>query len=96
MKNFFSELYWFLKVITTPSCWLQNYKYSVGWDKKLRELLEKEEFTEISEHYAQIGKYKVWVANHPYASFTNKYEARPSRRTILKAMEKLEHNLYSE
>lgn len=81
-----------MRVILTPSCWSQNYTYSEAWDKKLNALMDEHDFTEITEHTAQIGEVCVWVANHPYASFTpygNMPSVRPKRTTILRAWDKL-------
>jgi len=80
----------FIKVLTTPSCWIQNASYSKVWDEKLIELLKIGTFEKLSECSAVIGGIEVWIANHPYASFTpTELDVRPSRRTILKAHEKL-------
>lgn len=86
--------YW-LKVLFTPSCWIQNYDYSQLWDAQLRALLVSgEKFVVVSanDYTANIGNYVVWIKNHPYASF-KPYGAggscRPSRATILRAMDHL-------
>lgn len=86
-----SELKWFLKVLFTPACWVQNYPYSKDWDEKLKRLLEERRFVNVTYYTAEISGHVVWIANHPYASFSLYREplVRPSRRTILKAMEKL-------
>ena len=85
--------YW-LKVLLTPGCWLQLYSYNKHWDEELNRLMDSgEKFKDVSSHTAIIGGYCVWIKNHPYASFTPYYtglpEFRPSRATILRAMDKL-------
>ena len=85
--------YW-LKVLFTPNCWLQNKHYSPVWDAQLRHLLDSgEKFGDISRTgcSAKIGNYEVWIENHPYASFTpyTGMKVRPSRATILRAMDHL-------
>lgn len=90
--------YWF-KVLTTPSCWPQNESYSTFWNAKLNMLLDTEEFTDITQHTAKLGNTTVWIANHPYASFTPRnsicsFPVRPSRRTILKAHDKLMRSIF--
>lgn len=86
--------YW-LKVLFTPSCWLQNESYNSEWDEELNRLMDSgEKFKDVSSHTAIIGGHCVWIRNHPYASFTPYYTAipqiiRPSRATILRAMDKL-------
>lgn len=84
-----------LKVIFSPSYWLMNYNYSKVWDEKLNELLEKNNFTDIGEYDATIWEYKVWISNHPYASFRCN-NVRPSRRTIMKARVKLEESIFNK
>lgn len=78
----------FLRVLITPSCWIQNETYSEVWDSKLNSLMETNSFALKNEYCAEIGGICVWIANHPYASFAVK-GVRPSRSTILKAYDKL-------
>ncbi len=85
--------YW-LKVLLTPNCWLQLQDYSPVWDAQLRHLLDSGvKFGDVSHTgcSAKIGKYEVWIENHPYASFTpyQGLKFRPSRATILRAMDHL-------
>lgn len=95
-----SELFYFFKVLVTPSCWLQHSLYSREYDKKLRRLIATDKFEIVSEYVAIIGGISVWIANHPYASFETYCrrdsqrgvgipKVRPSRRTIFKAFDKL-------
>ena len=86
--------YW-LKVLFTPGCWIQNTAYSPLWDAQLRALLDSGEkfvVADSSGYTASIGDYVVWIENHPYASFTpysGNSNRRPSRATILRAMDHL-------
>jgi len=81
-----------------PSYWLMNNPYSREWDHELVRLMNNLKFTEINAYHATIGDKKVWIANHPYASFTfsqniNPFEhtvSRPSRWTIYIARKKLQ------
>ena len=78
-----------IKVLTTPLCWLQNYEYSRELDIEINRLLDSgETFKDITGYEATLGDLRLWVENHPYASFTI-MRARPSRATILRAMDKL-------
>lgn len=82
----------FLKILFTPSIWVQNHEYSEVWDTRLNAYMEKYKFTEVSKYTAKLGPLTIWISNHPYASFTcyePKLEVRPSRATILKAHAKL-------
>lgn len=89
---------YFLKVLFTPSCWLQNYLYSSNWDKLLNELMETHTFTNVTEYTANLGNVRVWIENYPYAAFTpdRSIKVRPSRRTILKAYDKLVNDVFVE
>lgn len=74
-----------IDVLLTPGCWLQNYPYSRAWDDELTWLLDHGfGFERESRFNAHIADYRVWVSNHPYASFTVD-NMRPSRATILRA-----------
>lgn len=90
--------YW-LKVLLSPGCWIQNESYSSAWDKKLNELLDTEKFelTSRSVFSMKLGSYHIWTANHPYASFTidigGGNRVRPSRATIFKAYDCMVHDL---
>jgi hypothetical protein len=77
---------------------MQN-PYDKEWDDKLKRLLKNCNFTNIGAHSAILGNSKIWISNHPYASFTD-YETpfstgsmRPSRLTILKANKKLKKDM---
>jgi hypothetical protein len=82
-----------LRVLTTPSCWLQNNSYSRQWDRRLKELMATHRFVRTSRHTAMLGDVLIWIANHPYASFSpygdREMEIRPSRLTIFRAHDKL-------
>lgn len=85
-----------LIIILNPRNWIMNDKYSFTWDSKLNLLLDKYDFKDINEYTAKLNNEEIWIANHPYASFT-KYSLgydrkRPSRYTILKAKRKLEYD----
>lgn len=94
--NFWADLFLVLK---TPSCWLQNNGYSPIWDRKFRELLAEHSFKKTSNYTADLGGICVWVANHPYASFSpygkDHADVRPSRSTILRAHDKLMSDRWS-
>lgn len=79
-----------LKALATPSCWGQINRYSESWDRELRRLMETEKFEQFGSHHAKIGGCLLWTANHPYASFKLlPTDVRPSRATILMAMDKM-------
>lgn len=78
----------FIFFLFRPSYWLMNSEYSKTLDDELIKALKTEEFTNISYYYADIGGMNLWIANHPYGSFTW-YGLRPSRRTIYEANKKL-------
>jgi len=95
-------MYW-LKVLFTPSCWLQNNSYSAGWNMELKMLMNENKFEDLGSGVVRLGGVVIWANNHPYASFNtwtsllHKHETgleydddvRPSRVTILKAWDQL-------
>lgn len=88
-----------VRILVTPSCWLQNACYSKEWDTKLKQLIAANRFTNIGEHKAFLGGVEIWIDNHPYASFTPRNlgpKVRPRRATILWAHDKLMRDLYTD
>ena len=84
-----------LRILTTPSCWQRNHRTDHNWDRTLNALLDQHEFTNIDRHTARLGGKLIWIANHPYDSFTPySHEAGsppilPSRETAFRAYDKL-------
>lgn len=82
-----------LRVIFTPACWTQLYLYSDAWDRELKLLLANYSFTNITLYTAQLGPVKLWIANHPYASFHPQFpceiEVNASRATTLEAHDRM-------
>lgn len=85
-----------LRVLLTPSCWMRVGKYSTEWDLEFTELMENHTFEGRKEYSVQLGPVRVWLGNHPYASFSSfKYDGQvvcgplPKRITVLRAMDKL-------
>ena len=84
-----------LRILTTPSCWYRNHKVDLVWDMKLNQLLDKYDFTDITEHTVTLGSTRVWIKNHPYASFTLYHPSAgvvkilPKRETVFRAYDKL-------
>jgi hypothetical protein len=94
MKN--KIKYWFKSL--HPSYWVQVGTYNSEWDKWLNEAMDKDKFVIISEFQASISGVTIWIANHPYGSFTPfsfkttilpVNSPRPKRSTIARAWEKL-------
>ena len=59
-----------LLAVLHPGAWLRNHKTDLAWDKELWDLLVRGEIEYVGSHYAIIGKHRVWIENHPYASGT--------------------------
>lgn len=79
-----------LKALLTPGCWVQIDQYSETWDRKLLELMKAHRFERVGDYHHKIAGCLIWTANHPYGSFRLRpSNVRPSRATILKAMDKL-------
>lgn len=75
-----------LLFIFRPDYWLMNNRFNKEWDDELKSLLDNYSFRNTGGHYADLGDTKIWVSNHPYASFTKDgNDKRPSRLTIWRA-----------
>lgn len=90
-----------LQFIFRPSYWILKDGYSEGWDHKLNKLLDENSFKNFDYYTAVLGTQKIWIANHPYASFTphgdySKKVMRPSRLTIKRARKKLLKDMFGE
>lgn len=98
------------RVLMTPSCWIQVNPYSAVWDRKLKEALRQHKFRAAfylddepkyaafanrkDEYSVWLGPYRLWLANHPYASFGLSFKGpRPSRITILEAYDRMLEDL---
>lgn len=85
MKKLFYEILDRI-IICLPNYWIMNKSYSPNLDRELNELMRTNLFEYIDQCEAKIGNKRIWIANHPYASFTNiNCDGRPSRLTILRA-----------
>ncbi len=92
------ELYYFWRVLITPSCWVRCQKTNKPWDRALRRVLEKPVFTNASQYHAELNGYKLWVENFPYAyatDDTNKIKGMPTRRTVFMIHDALSEHLTS-
>ena len=79
-------LYWVSAVVfglLTPAMWLRNHTTDQALDEWFRECLsEGVHFTNIGRCTARLKGIEVWIANHPYASFTVGGSGLPSRLTV--------------
>jgi hypothetical protein len=90
-SNRLLDAFW---VLLHPAYWLQNHSYSAEWDEELTRLMESETFREYDGYEAKLGKHRVWVTNHPYASFVlQPMQVRPRRSTINRAHQKMMRDL---
>tara|TARA_R110000765_G_scaffold7963_2_gene25959 strand:- start:2532 stop:2987 length:456 start_codon:yes stop_codon:yes gene_type:complete len=81
------DLGYFLCLLITifnPAYWFQTQRYVDSWDRALNKVLDEDEITSLDDYYAQIGRWRVWITNHPYASYTHN-GSRPRRTTIVRA-----------
>jgi len=94
-------LFFYLTMPFRPIYWIMNKSYNKEWDLKLTNLLNEHEFTNITYYHASLNGIAIWIANHPYASFTCTFDinhnlmitVRPSRYTIYLANKKLQKEL---
>lgn len=98
--SWFSDLIIQIWVMINPRYWIMNEWYSSKWDKELNNLMKNHNFVltfGFSDCTAKLGDWEIWIANHPYASFTDhsfrNIPGRPSKLTIYKAKQKLERDL---
>jgi len=59
-----------LQFLFKPSYWLMLYPYNKDVDMIINELLDKYEFSELSDSQCRckLGKADIWVENRPYAA----------------------------
>lgn len=91
MKQF-GKLWFYLTLIIRPSYHIMNNRYSKAWDDEINNLVLKYKFEKLNEYVALLGNKRIWIANHPYASFVdsnNMGNYRASRYTIYKLRKKL-------
>jgi hypothetical protein len=80
-----------IEIAFSLTYWSQTQPYSKGLDDIVSELIRDHEFTNISYHIAMIGGVELWIANIPYSCMMPiGMNARPSRITIKRGVEKLE------
>ena len=91
------KLFLNLQFLLMPHYWIMNESYSKEIDDLMIELLDKFEFTEIEHYRAKLGNVWIWIQNQPHASMMPdnllnpvSVHGRPSRKTILRAIKKLE------
>lgn len=104
IKTIINDILIQIWVIINPRYWIMNNSYSAEWNKELKFLMKNHVFV-INDYdtkcTAKLGSREIWIANHPYASFTrySRYSffggesGRPSRLTIYKAKQKLERDV---
>lgn len=44
-----------VRVLLTPSCWLQNYRYSRVWDTEFEKLLSNNKFINTCRYSSKLG-----------------------------------------
>lgn len=89
MKKFLLNLQFIFK----PSYWLMNQRYDESVDIIMNGLMDKYEFTNITDYTAYLGDTEIWVCNQPYACMVPRSllsTARASRLTIQKGIRKLQ------
>ncbi|HRN79996.1 MAG TPA: hypothetical protein PKY29_04555 [Ferruginibacter sp.] len=84
-----------LQFIFKPKYWLMNKRYNKKVDEIMNQLLDKYDFTKITDYTAFLGDTQIWIANAPYScmypyKFGYESRYRPSRLTIQKGLRKLQ------
>ena len=94
MKDFLRNL----QFIFRPKFWTMHCQYDKDWDVEFNRLLDEHTFSGIGECTAKLGDTKIWITNHPYASFCPSSlppidsSSRPSRLTILRAKKQFDRD----
>jgi hypothetical protein len=78
-----------------------NYKYDANWDKKVNDLLDRNEIKldDFGGRTALIGDCSIWLGNYPYAYGTNwdaSISVRPSRYTIWRIRQRVKYDKLSK
>jgi len=83
-----------------------NYKYDANWDKKVNDLLDRNEFkvndlhgAPVAPRTALIGDCSIWLGNYPYAYGLNwdpRISVRPSRYTIWRIRQRYKWDILSK
>ena len=90
-----NNLYYFIKVLLTPTCWLRNSPTSRHWDASVLENLKSPEWSDLQKHTVKLNGKTIWISNYPYASCTDHRAIRefmPSRITVFKFFDAIEEN----
>jgi hypothetical protein len=83
----------FMKILFSPSYWLMINSYSRALDDRLINAMERgEPMLNVTSHHCEFDGLKLWIANHPYGSFTFT-EMRPSRLTVMRLSDYLIANI---
>lgn len=92
-----------LRVLLTPGCWFQTERYSPEWEREILDRLAAgEQFRRDGQYAVTLGDLNIWVANHPYGSFTPGLFSglpkgmRPRRSTILWLHDRMMSDLLTE
>jgi len=94
LNKMLTNLRYKLRALFTPSCWIQNYSYSHVLDKwYIKQLDTGKRFTNIDDFHATFCGYRIWITNHPYASF-RLGDRRPSRATVLRLGDRLDESMF--
>lgn len=91
------KIFFYLTMPFRINYWTNLDPYNEEWDKKLRQLLDDNEFVVIDSYRAKLDDNVLWTENQPYACFTNRISltknynitVRPSRYTAYLAIKKL-------
>jgi len=81
----------YIWVLFNPKYWIRLYPYNSQIDKMLLRKMQFYPFVKENKYTVKLDNINLWIANHPYASFTvqiGETEYSPARRTVHKLWEK--------
>lgn len=75
----------FIRVLTAPSCWLQNYRYTKSAEALAQKIINNPSDLVVgySQYEVKYHGVSIWIRNKPYAFNFMQTRTRPSRATIL-------------
>lgn len=84
-------IFYTLRCIITPSCWIRNYETSSQWSVELNDILNNnpkfEGFKSIFgyPYSIELNGVSIWISNYPYACCNKCIEQTlPSRKLVFK------------
>lgn len=95
--KYLQKIYEYIWCLFAVSYWIQRKKYNKVYDDWCKDQLKDGiTFTDLTEYTVKMNGVKVWIANHPFASFrtydnprlTEMHPSRYTRHLLKKELDK--------